>query len=228
MATAVRDRMVESAELPLSVPLQGDLIVPAGATSLIIFAHGSGSSRRSPRNQWVAAQLQEAGFATLLLDLLTRVEDQVYSNRFDIPTLAQRLVEASEWAETHSATRDMRLGFFGASTGAAAAIIGAASRPGLIRGIVSRGGRPDLAAQYLGHVTAPTRLIVGELDREVVRMNRSALFRLRTTTSDLIIVPGASHLFEEPGALARVAELAIDWFSRYVASDPVVALDDEC
>jgi putative phosphoribosyl transferase len=218
----------ESIVLPLSVKLSGDLEIPAGATSLVLFAHGSGSSRRSPRNQWVAAQLQNAGYATLLLDLLTDAEETTASLNVDLPMLAQRLVEASDWTGSHASTHELRVGYFGGSTGAAAAIIAAASRPDIVRAIVSRGGRPDLAGQYLGHVHAPTRLIVGALDRDVVGLNRSALARLGTTTRDLIVVPGASHLFEEPGTLARVATLAIDWFGRYLASDPVVRIDDEC
>ena len=214
--------------LPLSVSLRGDLVVPEEATSLVIFAHGSGSGRLSTRNQWVAGHLQAAGFATLLFDLLTEAEDEHYDRRFDIPTLAARLVEASEWAGTHDTTRELRQGYFGASTGAAAAMIAAATVPARVRAIVSRGGRPDLAAQYLRHVIAPTRFIVGGLDRDVIGMNRSAMSRLGTTARDLIIVPGASHLFEEKGALSRVAELAVDWFTGYLAADPVVRLDDEC
>lgn len=214
--------------LPLSVPLRGDLVVPDGASSLVIFAHGTGSGRRSSRNQWVAGRLQAAGFATLLFDLLTEAEDEHYDRRFDIPTLATRLVEASEWASTSDPVRELRLGYFGASTGAAAAMIGAATIPARVRAVVARGGRPDLAAQYLWHVVAPTRFIVGELDRDLIGMNRSAMSRLGTTTRDLVVVPGASHLFEEKGALARVAELATGWFTRYLACDPVVPLDDEC
>lgn len=227
MRTQASTRL-ESVILPLSASLRGDLAIPDHATSLVVFAHGSGSSRRSTRNQWVASQLQAAGFATLLFDLLTEAEDQLYDRRFDIPTLATRLAEAGEWAGTHGATRELRLGYFGASTGAAAAMIAAAARPDLVRAVVSRGGRPDLAAPYLRRVLAPTRFIVGGLDHEVIEMNRSAMERLGTTTRDLVIVPGATHLFEEKGALARVAELATDWFNRYLACDPVVPLDDEC
>ena len=228
MASAASSHLAEALVLRLSVPLGADLAVPPDATSLIIFAHGSGSSRHSPRNQWVAARLQATGVATLLVDLLTPEEDRDPRLRFDVGKLGGRVAEVCEWAVSHAPTLGFRIGLFGASTGSAAALIAAAAHPDLVRAVVSRGGRPDLAMPILPRVLAPTRLIVGALDRDVVGMNQRALERLGAQTKDLVIVPGASHLFEEPGTLARVSELAIDWFSRFVAANPSVPLDDEC
>jgi putative phosphoribosyl transferase len=228
MSTAIPPHELESVVLPLSETLSGDLAIPAGATSLIIFAHGSGSSRRSIRNQWVAGQLQSAGFATLLFDLLTEAEDNAPELRVDIATLGQRLIEATEWAATHASTRGLRVGYHGASMGAAVALVAAADWPEVVRAVVSRGGRPDLADAYLPYVQSPTRLIVGQRDGHVIGLNKSALARIGTTTKDLAFVPGASHLFEDPGALARATALALAWFLRYVAGDPQVPVDDEC
>jgi dienelactone hydrolase len=198
-------------------PLQGDLAIPAGAKSIVLFAHGSGSSRHSPRNRFVAEVLQRAGHGTLLMDLLTaeeeRVDELTRQLRFDIEMLAGRLTAAVDWIAQHESMAGMRIGLFGASTGAAAALISAAGRPQLVRSVVSRGGRPDLAGASLPAVQAPTLLIVGGEDDVVIELNRQAYGRLRCEKR-LEIVPGATHLFEEPGALAQVAQLAADWFTR--------------
>ena len=210
---------------PVSIPaegvtLQGDLTVPAGARGIIIFAHGSGSSRLSPRNRMVARHLQEAGFGTLLFDLLTRDEESLdnvtRALRFDIGFLAERLAAATEWLGSLGVARDLPLGYFGASTGAAAALVAAARHPGVIGAVVSRGGRPDLAGGALTAVATPTLLIVGGEDRTVLELNRKALALLRGEARELVVVPGATHLFEEPGALEQVAELAAQWFARYL------------
>lgn len=202
-----------------AVRLNGDLAVPAGAKGIVIFAHGSGSSRLSPRNRFVAGVLNAAGLATLLFDLLSEQEEaadmRTGQYRFDIPMLARRLVAATEWASGDVRTRDLVPGYFGASTGAAAALIAAAERPEHVRAVVSRGGRPDLAGRSLPRVQAPTLLIVGGADRPVIGLNQQA-FDLLRCTKRLEIVPGATHLFEEPGALERVAELARDWFLAYL------------
>jgi pimeloyl-ACP methyl ester carboxylesterase len=180
-----------------------------------VFAHGSGSGRRSPRNRYVGAVLQDAGLATLLFDLLTEEEERVDLRtgelRFDIPLLADRLVGAVDWVGTRADTRALPLGVFGASTGAAAGLIAAAERPESVRAVVSRGGRPDLAGAWLGRVNAPTLLIVGGRDERVIELNRSAMGRMSAPTR-LEIVPEATHLFEEPGKLEAVAGLARDWF----------------
>lgn len=203
-----------------SVTLAGDLIVPARARGVVLFAHGTGSSRLSPRNQHVAQMLNRHALATLLLDLLTPAEEQVdaYSGhlRFDIKMLASRLADATDWLAKDARTMAMPIGYFGASTGAAAALIAAAARPQHIAAVVSRGGRPDLAAEALPRVKAPTLLIVGEYDDVVIELNRVALEGLRVEAR-LEIVPRATHLFEEPGALDRVAKLAGNWFARYLA-----------
>jgi len=187
----------------------------------VIFAHGSGSSRKSPRNREVAATLQDRGLATLLFDLLTLDEEAVDRHtahlRFDIDFLAQRLVAATDWATGHAVLARLPLGYFGASTGAAAALVAAAERPAAIAAVVSRGGRPDLAGPALGRVRAPTLLIVGGDDVVVIGMNERARALMRADV-ELRIVPGATHLFEEPGALEDVALLASDWFARYLAS----------
>ncbi|MBM4184132.1 MAG: hypothetical protein FJ207_07865 [Gemmatimonadetes bacterium] len=204
-----------------SVLLSGDLAIPPDATGLVVFAHGSGSSRKSPRNRYVAGVLQEGGLATLLFDLLTADEEAVdqYTRelRFDIDLLAGRLVGATDWLARQPGVAELSLGYFGASTGAAAALIAAARRPERVFAVVSRGGRSDLAGAALPEVRAPTLLIVGGLDHEVIALNEDALARLRTP-KQLAIVPGATHLFEEPGALEQVAELAEDWFRRHLAS----------
>jgi dienelactone hydrolase len=199
--------------------LNADLCLPTEAAGLVVFAHGSGSSRHSARNRSVADALQQGGFATLLLDLLTEQEDLTDARtaefRFDIPLLADRLVGAIDWAEAHSELASLRIGLFGASTGAAAALIAAARRPGAVRAVVSRGGRPDLAERSLDAVAAPTLLIVGGRDDVVIELNRLAFERLKEPKA-LEIVPGATHLFEEAGALDHVARLAEDWFRRYL------------
>jgi putative phosphoribosyl transferase len=201
--------------LPLG--LKGLLTVPDGATGIVLFAHGSGSSRLSPRNTQVARAFNEAGLATLLFDLLLPGEAQDRHKVFDIPLLAGRLEEALDWIEEEESTADLPVGLFGASTGAAAALAAAARRPELIAAVVSRGGRPDLAADALAGVLAPTLLIVGELDTIVIELNRRAMAQLSCPTR-LEIVPGATHLFEEPGTLDRVVSVATAWFTQYLES----------
>jgi dienelactone hydrolase len=201
------------------VTLTGNLVVPDGASGVVLFAHGSGSSRLSPRNRSVARRLSERGLATLLIDLLTpeeeRVDIQTAHLRFDIDLLADRLAGAKEWLTEQPDTRDLRIGYFGASTGAAAALVAAAVQPESIGAVVSRGGRPDLAGNLLPRVQAPTLLIVGGEDRTVIEMNRDAFARL-TCKKRIEIVPGATHLFEEPGALEAVARLAGDWLLAHL------------
>lgn len=198
------------------VILDGDLVLLPGA-GLVVFAHGSGSSRLSPRNQAVAEVLHEAGLATLLFDLLTLEEEQAdrvsAHLRFDIPLLAGRLIDVTDWLRARPETAGLRVGYFGASTGAAAALVAAAERPEAIWAVVSRGGRPDLAADALPRVAAPTLLIVGGDDHAVIEMNREAMRAMRAPVR-LEIVAGATHLFEEPGALERVARLAAAWFTQ--------------
>jgi dienelactone hydrolase len=199
--------------------LDGDLVVPEGAAGIVLFAHGSGSGRQSPRNRHVADMLNEAGIGTLLVDLLTPAEDDVdrftAQHRFDIALLARRLTAAVDWVRREAAP-DLPVGLFGASTGAAAALVAAADRPDDVGAVVSRGGRPDLAGVALSRVRAPTLLIVGGEDREVIALNRLALEALGAAEKQLVIVPGATHLFEEPGALDEVARLAAAWFSRFL------------
>lgn len=205
------------------VVLPGDLIVPEGATGLVLFAHGSGSSRRSPRNRYVAQVLRDGGLATLLFDLLTPREEAIdrltAELRFDIDLLAQRLIGATDWVTQQPETSALKVGYFGASTGAAAALIAAANRPEVAGAVVSRGGRPDLAFEALNRVRAPTLLIVGGDDPEVLDLNEQALAQLRGTKR-LEVVPGATHLFEEPGTLEAVARLARDWFTHYLSAGP--------
>jgi putative phosphoribosyl transferase len=200
--------------------LDGDLATPAAARGVVLFAHGSGSGRHSPRNRQVAATLGGAGFATLLLDLLTLEEEAADRAsgrfRFDVELLARRLLATTDWLATEEHTAGLPIGLFGASTGAGAALLAAAERPERIA-VVSRGGRPDLAGPALSRVRAPTLLIVGALDPQVLELNRAALSRLGSEAS-LEVVPGASHLFEEPGALEQVAELAVGWFTRWLAT----------
>jgi putative phosphoribosyl transferase len=207
--------------------LEGDLRVPAGAKGIVVFAHGAGSSRHSPRNRRVAEVLRQAGLGTLLMDLLTPQEERrdmlTRELRFDIEMLGERAVGAIDWLPGEEETGDLGVGTFGASTGAAAALIAAAERPDRVRGMVSRGGRPDLAAGALTRVRAPTLLIVGGEDAPVIEMNRDAMATLAGETR-LEIVPGATHLFEEPGALERVAELAADWFVRHLPPSAEVPL----
>jgi len=201
------------------VTLEGNLARPEDARGVVLFAHGSGSSRLSPRNRHVARVLNEAALATLLVDLLTPEEEAIDARtahlRFDISLLAQRLVAATDWLAEHPDTRGLRVGYFGASTGAAAALVAAAVRAAAVGAVVSRGGRPDLAGRALALVRAPTLLIVGGRDAQVLELNREAFAQL-TCEKRLEIVPGATHLFEEPGALDRVALLARDWFERYL------------
>jgi len=201
------------------VALNADLSVPADAVGLVVFAHGSGSSRHSVRNRAVAEVFQRSRLGTLLLDLLTEREERVdlatAEFRFDIPLLAERVVDAIDWAQAHAPTESLPIGLFGASTGAAAALIAAAERPAAVRAVVSRGGRPDLADAALDLVSAPTLLIVGARDDVVIPLNREAFERLKGPR-ELQIVPGATHLFEEPGALDRVAALARTWFLRHL------------
>jgi len=205
-----------------SVILEGSLMVPRGTRGVVLFAHGSGSGRHSPRNRFVAHALQEAGLATLLVDLLTAEEEAVDAFtlhlRFDIGLLAERLVRATDWLAEAPATRGLKVGYFGASTGGGAALVAAAERPDAVGAVVSRGGRPDLAGPVLPRVKAPTLLIVGGNDEPVIGMNEEALAQLRCEKR-LEIVPGASHLFEEPGTLDRVAALAGRWFRDHLASD---------
>ena len=195
--------------------LQGTLCVPEGATSAIVFAHGSGSGRLSPRNQYVAQVLQEAGLGTLLIDLLEEEEADNRTNVFDIGLLAGRLQSAADWLAAQAETASLRLGYFGASTGAAAALVAAAQAPETIGAIVSRGGRPDLAGDALPRVTAPCLLIVGGNDEQVLELNRQAHERLKCLRR-LVVIPGATHLFPEPGALEEVARLAAEWFLEYL------------
>jgi putative phosphoribosyl transferase len=206
-----------------TVELEGDLALPADARDVVLFAHGSGSSRHSPRNRFVAGVLQRAGLGTLLLDLLTPAEEEVDLRtrhlRFDIGMLAERLVGAIDWLGARSDTRDLRVGLFGASTGGGAALVAAAERPDRVGAVVSRGGRPDLAGPALSRVRAPTLLVVGGEDQPVIGMNEEAMKQMVAAEVRLEIVPGATHLFEEPGTLERVADLAARWFGRYLGAE---------
>ena len=198
------------------VTLEGALAVPANATGLVLFVHGSGSSRFSPRNNYVARELRNAGLGTLLIDLLTRTEDQDYERRFDIPLLTQRVVRVTAWLHAQPETKQLALGYFGASTGAAAALQAAAEAGNKVGAVVSRGGRPDLAgAKALAGVRCPVLLIVGGHDDVVIELNQQAHARL-VCPKELVIVPGATHLFEEPGTLEQVARIAADWFHRHL------------
>ena len=203
--------------------LEGVLSLPEHAQGIVLFAHGSGSSRYSPRNRFVAGALRQAGLATLLLDLLTAAEEaideQTGQHRFDIGLLASRLVSVTDWLDHSPETHRLTIGYFGASTGAGAALVAAAERPDVVGAVVSRGGRPDLAGEALARVHAPTLLIVGGHDRQVLTLNQEALARL-PDGKQLEVVPGATHLFEEPGALEAVAQLARDWFLRYLTLSP--------
>jgi putative phosphoribosyl transferase len=202
------------------VTLEGNLTVPEEARAVVLFAHGSGSSRHSPRNRYVARVLGEAGLATLLVDLLTAEEEAAdrYTAhlRFDIGLLAERLAGATDWLDHNRDTGDLPIGYFGASTGAGAALVAAAERPDIVGAVVSRGGRPDLAGSALSRVQAPTLLIVGGNDVPVIGLNQEALEQLRVEEKRLVIVPGATHLFEEAGALEEVARLATDWFTNHL------------
>ena len=223
MAETSPERLARPVSIPVGdVTLDADLTLPPGAEAVVVFAHGTGSGRHSPRNRLVASVLSEAGLGTLLMDLLTPGEEQrdlaTAELRFDIGLLGERTVGAIDWLAREPTTAALRVGAFGASTGAAAALIAAAERPEAVRAVVSRGGRPDLAAGDLRRVRAPTLLIVGGEDTPVIAMNRDAMRELPGEV-ELEIVPGATHLFEEPGALERVAALARDWLLRHLSAD---------
>ncbi len=208
-------------QIPInSITLEGNLTIPEGAKGIVIFAHGSGSSRFSSRNRYVAQELQKEGLGTLLFDLLTAEEERIdmvtAHLRFDIDLLANRLVEVTNWLLSNPDTKKLNIGYFGASTGAAAALIAAKEHADAVKAVVSRGGRPDLAEKALPDVKAPTLLIVGGNDFQVIQMNQWALDRLKAEKKELKIVPGATHLFEEPGTLEEVANLAGGWFKRYL------------
>jgi pimeloyl-ACP methyl ester carboxylesterase len=226
MEVKTEEHLVRVAAGP--VILEGNLALPEEAKAIVLFAHGSGSSRHSPRNRYVAWLLNQARLATLLVDLLTPEEEEVDAItaelRFDIGLLAERLVGVTDWLTKFPNTRQLRIGYFGASTGAGAALVAAAERPDVVGAVVSRGGRPDLAGPALGRVRAPTLLIVGGNDFPVIELNRAAFEQLRCEKR-LVIVPGATHLFEEPGALDEVARLARDWFERYLIAAQATATE---
>ena len=216
-AQTIEERLVQ---VPAgAVTLEGNLTLPQDSQAVVLFAHGSASSRHSPRNRYVARMLNEAKLATLLIDLLTPheevIDERTAQLRFDIDLLAERLVDTTDWLTQYPDTKYLRIGYFGASTGAAAALVAAAERPDQVHAIVSRGGRPDLAGPALPRVRAPTLLIVGGNDVQVIELNRLALAQLRSE-KQLVIIPGATHLFEEPGALDKVAWLAREWFQRHL------------
>jgi len=226
MGTRTPSEKEQLVHLPAGlITLEGNLNYPENAQGVVLFAHGSGSSRHSPRNQAVAQVLNRAGMATLLLDLLTADEEALdrYSAhlRFDIHLLAERLVAATAWLRHNEETKNLDIGYFGASTGAGAALVAAAQLPDSVGAVVSRGGRPDLAGVALPRVQAPTLLLVGSLDVPVIAMNQEALARLGAAEKKLVIIPGASHLFEEPGTLDEVARLAADWFTRHLVRPSV-------
>ena len=211
-------------QIPInSITLEGNLTIPEGAKGIVVFAHGSGSSRFSSRNRYVAQEIQKEGLGTLLFDLLTAEEERIdmvtAHLRFDIDLLANRLVEVTNWLLSNPDTKKLNIGYFGASTGAAAALIAAKENANAVKAVVSRGGRPDLAEEALPDVKAPTLLIVGGEDFQVIEMNEWALNRLKVDKKELKIVPGATHLFEEPGTLEEVANLAGEWFKRYLLEE---------
>jgi dienelactone hydrolase len=201
------------------VVVEGTLTLPPGAKGVVLFAHGSGSSRFSSRNQYVAKEFNKATIGTLLFDLLTQEEEETdimtAEYRFNIPLLADRLIGATEWLRNDPKTKRLAFGYFGASTGAAAALIAAAKLPSEISAVVSRGGRPDLAGKFLSNVVAPTLMLVGGLDTEVIELNRQALDHMKTEKK-MVIIPGATHLFEEQGTLEEVAKVSTDWFLKYL------------
>lgn len=202
--------------IPLSsVTLKGDLVIPENATGIVVFSHGSGSSRFSSRNRMVAELIQKQNIATFMFDLLTEEEDHITENRFNIDLLANRLIETTQWLMENKDTKSLLVGYFGASTGAASALRAAAHFGKTIKAVVSRGGRPDLTIADLPLVTAPTLLIVGGLDAPVITMNKMAYDQLESI-KDMKIIEGATHLFEEPGKLLEVADLAIDWYKKYL------------
>ena len=203
-------------DIPLSsVTLKGDLVIPDNPKGIVIFSHGSGSSRFSSRNRMVAELIQKENIGTFLFDLLTQEEDELYENRFDIDLLSDRLIETTQWLMDYKSTKNLPIGYFGASTGAASALRAAAYFKTKIKAVVSRGGRPDLAITELPQVTAPTLLIVGGLDVPVIGMNKMAFDELESV-KEMKIIPGATHLFEEPGKLLEIAELAIVWYKRHL------------
>lgn len=203
-------------QIPIDgLKIEGELIVPAKAKGLVIFAHGSGSGRHSPRNKFVAEELQKNSLATLLVDLLSEEEDADYQNRFNIPLLTERLTAITDWATHNKATENLNIGYFGASTGAAAAMFAAKGAEDIIKGFVSRGGRVDLAGEVIQNFTVPSLLIVGQQDFDVLEANRQIYNQLQCT-KDFVEVPNATHLFEEPGGLEKVAGLATAWFKKYL------------
>ncbi len=219
-ASAIEHATTETVQVRASgVMLEGILVIPAGPQGIVVFAHGSGSSRHSPRNRMVADLLQQYGLATLLFDLLTAEEERLdlvdRHLRFDIPLLAERVIGATDWLTEQPKIHEMKIGYFGSSTGAAAALIAASQRAERVGAVVSRGGRADLAGAALEQVRSPTLLIVGELDYQVLDLNRMALLRL-PDNAELAVVPGATHLFEEPGTLEEVARLAGEWFALHL------------
>jgi pimeloyl-ACP methyl ester carboxylesterase len=206
----------EDINIPLSsVTLKGELVIPENAFGIVVFSHGSGSSRFSPRNKIVGELMQQHGMGTLLFDLLTEEEDRVYENRFDIDMLVGRLIQATEWLMQYKVTKNLPVAYFGASTGAASALRAAAYFGENIKAVVSRGGRPDLALNALPMVAAPTLLIVGQMDVPVIKMNKLAFDQLHCI-KEMKIIPGATHLFEEPGKLIEIADIAIDWYKKYL------------
>ena len=218
--TTAEEGIASEVRIPVgAVTLTGDLIIPADARGIVLFAHGSGSSRHSPRNQFVARVIRNAGVGTLLFDLLTPSEEEeerwTRHLRFNIELLAERLVDASVWIKSNERTRDLRIGYFGSSTGAAAALIAAAQAGEQVGAVVSRGGRPDLAGAFLSQVRSPTLLIVGGLDYQVIGLHQEPFDKLQCE-KEMVIVPGATHLFEEPGTLEQVASLAADWFQKHL------------
>jgi putative phosphoribosyl transferase len=214
--TMATNHLEQLVHIPIdSIKLEGSLALPRQTPGLVVFAHGSGSSRFSPRNNFVARVLREAGIGTLLMDLLTEEEDEVYQTRFNIHLLSERLLLATTWLQKQPPTKDLVIGYFGASTGAAAALKTAAVIGSKIGSVVSRGGRPDLAEEALSRVQSPTLLIVGGNDDIVLKLNREAYIKLKGK-KQLVIVPGATHLFEEPGTLEEVARLATNWFKQYL------------
>jgi putative phosphoribosyl transferase len=227
---AIGDAMIEELSVRIDegrVGLDGDLLMPEDARGVVLFAHGSGSGRSSPRNRFVARHLNGMSLTTLLLDLLTAEEEQTERLtrhlRFDIGLLARRLMAVTDWLKAESSTAALPVGYFGASTGGAAALVAAAERPDHVAAVVSRGGRPDLAGESLARVRAPTLLIVGGKDEPVIAMNGWALERLKAPEKQLVTIPGATHLFEEPGTLEEVARLAGEWFSNFLTTnEPVI------
>lgn len=222
MSSSSTDKRNAEVRIPIdSIYLEGMLSIPEGARGIVVFVHGSGSSRHSPRNQYVAKELQREGLGTLLFDLLTVEEERVdmltRHLRFDIELLSKRLIDTTNWLLHNPDAKDLNIGYFGASTGAAAALIAAKEHADTVKAVVSRGGRPDLAESALMYVKAPTLLIVGGEDTQVIDLNQWALDRMTMPEKELKIVPGATHLFEEPGTLEEVARLAGEWFRRYLS-----------